>query len=187
MNAHLPIHRIKKLTVLMLLLFLGTYVGAQTLDTVRIVSKAKRFAPSKHILLMFELIDTVDASGKNTSMSRSYYFDQRNRSISSVREYYNPKKPARGTQVIFSFGANKLTAVTVIPPKSTCRNCASTYYYSNDSLSSKQENGHTNVNSAIFIKQAHDFQAKLPQDLPWGVFDDEIIVNGKRMKIRSPY
>src|SRR5687767_3179823 len=105
MNAHLSIRRIKKLTVLMLLLFLGTYVGAQTLDTVRIVSKAKRFAPSKHILLMFELIDTVDASGKNTSMSRSYYFDQRNRSISSVREYYNPKKPARGTQVIYSFGA----------------------------------------------------------------------------------
>ena len=187
MNAHLPIHRIKKLTVLMLLVFMGTYVGAQTLDTVRIVSKAKRFAPSKHILLMFELIDTVDASGKNTSMSRSYYFDQRNRSISSVREYYNPKKPARGTQVIYSFGANKLTAVTVIPPRSTCRNCASQYYYTNDSLSSKQENGQAKVDPAIFIKQARSFQSKLPTDLPWGTFDDEIIVNGRKKKIKSEY
>ena len=171
----------------MLLLFVGTYVGAQVLDTVRIVSKARKFAPSKHILLMFELIDTVDASGKNTTMSRSYYFDERNRKISSIREYYNPKKPAKGTQVIYSFGGNRLTAVTVIPPKSTCRNCASRYYYSNDSLSSKQENSYTNVNSDIFIKQAHFFQAKLPQDLPWGIFDDEIIVNGKKKKIKAPY
>ena len=187
MKALLSIRRIKKLTILMLLLSVGTYVGAQTLDTVRIVSKAKKFAPSKHILLMFELIDTVDASGKNTAMSRSYYFDERNRKISSVREYYNPRKPAKGTQVIYSFGVNKLTAVTVIPPKFTCRNCASRYYYSNDSLSSKEENGHTNVNSAIFIEQAHYFQAKLLQDLPWGIFDDEVIVNGKKKKIKSPY
>ena len=166
---------------------MGTYADAQVLDTVRIVSKARKFAPSKHILLMFEVIDTVDASGKNTTMSRSYYFDERNRKISSIREYYNPKKPAKGMQVIYSFGGNRLTAVTVIPPKSTCRNCASRYYYSNDSLSSKQENSYTNVNSDIFIKQAHFFQAKLPQDLPWGIFDDEIIVNGKKKKIKAPY
>ena len=110
MKALLPIRCIKTLTILMLLLSVGTYLGAQTLDTVRIVSKAKKFAPSKHILLMFELIDTVDASGKNTAMSRSYYFDERNRKISSIREYYNPKKPAKGTQVIYSFGGNRLTA-----------------------------------------------------------------------------
>jgi hypothetical protein len=187
MNTLIPIRRIKKLTILMLLVFVGTYVSAQKMDTVRIVSKARKFAPRNHILLMFELIDTVDASGKNTAMSRSYYFDERNRSISSVREYYNPKKPDRGLQVIYSYGGNKLTAVTVIPPKSTCRNCASQYYYSNDSLSSKQENGRTNVNPAVFIKQALFFQSKLPKDLPWGIFDDEIMINGKRKKIKSPY
>ena len=187
MNALIPIHRTKKLTTLVLLFFLGTYVNAQTLDTVRIVSKARKFAPAKHILLMFELIDTVDVSGKNTAMSRSYYFDEQNRRISSVREYYNPKTPERGTQVIYSYGANKLTAVTVIPPRSTCRNCASTFYYSNDSLSSKLENSHTNVDPAIFIKQALYFQSKLPQDLPWGIFDDEIMVNGKRKKIKGQY
>ncbi len=186
MKALLPIRHLKKTTVLLLLLGLGSYVGAQTMDTVRIVSKAKKFAPSEHILLMFEVMDTVDASGKNTTMSRSYYFDERNRRISYIREYYNPKKPEKGTQVIYSFGANKLTAVTVIPPKSKCRNCASRYYFSNDSLSSKQENGYTNANSAIFIKQAHYFQSKLPQDMPWGSFDDEVIVNGQRKKIKNP-
>jgi hypothetical protein len=187
MNVHLPTHRIKKLAILVLFVFAGTCVGAQTLDTVRIVSKARKFAPSKHIMLMFELKDTVDVFGKNTTMSRSYYFDEQNRSISYVREYYNPKKPARGTQVIYSFGANKLTAVTVIPPKSMCRNCASQYFYSNDSLSSKLENANIQVNSANFLTQAHYFQAKLPKDLPWGIFDDEIIVNDKRKKIKSPY
>lgn len=177
----------KKITVLLLLLSVGTYVGAQTMDTVRIVSKARKFKPSEHILLMIEVMDTVDASGKNITMSRSYYFDERNRMLSSVRENYNPKKPEKGTQVIYSFGVNKLTAVTVIPPKSTCRNCASRYYYSNDSLSSKQENGYMNANSAIFINQAHSFQSKLPHDLPWGFFNDEVIVNGIRKKIKRQY
>ena len=120
-------------------------------------------------------------------MSRSYYFDERNRRISSVREYYNPNKPKKGTQVIYSFGVNKLTAVTVIPPKSKCANCASRYYYSNDSLSSKEEGVYTNTNPAIFIKQANHFQSKLPRDLPLALFDGEVIVNGKRREIKSQY
>jgi hypothetical protein len=136
---------------------------------------------------MFEVKDTVDIAGKKSTMSRSYYFDNQNRMISSVREYYNRKKPKRGTQVIYSFTKNKLTAVTVIPPKSTCRACASRYYYLNDSLLSKKEHSYTKANSTVFIKQAHSFQAKLPFDLPWGYFDNEILVKGKKKKIKSPY
>jgi hypothetical protein len=177
----------KRITALLLLLSVGTYAGAQTMDTVLIVKKARRFKPSEHIMLMFEVLDTVNASGKNVTMSRSYYFDKQNRTISSVRENDNPRKPQKGTQVIYSFSGNKLSAVTVIPPKSTCKNCASRYYYSNDSLLSKQENGYTSANSAVFAQQAHYFQSKLPQDLNWGFFEDEVLVNGKRKKLKKSY
>ena len=76
----------KSIIILLLLLTLGTYVGAQKLDTILIVQKARKFKPSEHILIMFEILDTVDASGKNITMSRSYYFDKQRRKISSVRE-----------------------------------------------------------------------------------------------------
>lgn len=177
----------KNITALLLLLIVATYAGAQTLDTVTVVSKAKKFKPGESILLMFELRDTVDVEGKKITMSRAYYFDKRNRMLSSVREYDNPKKPEKGTQVIYSFGANKLTSVTVIPSKSTCRNCTSRYYYFNDSLTSKQENDYTKANSANFITQALFFQSRLPDQLPWGHFEDEVLVNGKRKKIKRQY
>jgi len=174
----------RKIIVLLLLLAAGTYAGAQTMDTMLIVQKARKFKPGEHIMLMFEVLDTVDVLGLKSTMSRSYYFDKTNRTISSVRENSNPRKPKKGREVIYSFAANKLTSVTVIPPRSTCKNCATQYYYSNDSLTSKQENQYTNINSAIFITQAHHFQSKLPHDLPWGHFDNEVIVNGKRKSIR---
>ena len=157
------------------------------MDTVFIVQKARKFKPREHILLMFELLDTLDASGQKFTMSRSYYFDKQNRTISSVREYHNPRKPEKGTQVIYSFAQNKLTAVTVNPPRSTCRNCATQYYFSNDSLSSKKENHYTNSDPTIFIEQAHYFQSKLPHDLPWGFFEDEVLVNGKPKKVKKSY
>jgi hypothetical protein len=141
----------KRITLLLFLVMVGTYVGAQTMDTVLIVQKARKFKPREHILLMFELLDTLDASGKKITMSRSYYFDKEHRKISSVREYDSPRKPEKGTQVIYSFAENKLTAVAVIPPKSTCRNCTTQYYYSNDSLLSKKEDHYTNSDPTIFI------------------------------------
>lgn len=177
----------KKITVLLLLVIMVTYADAQTLDTVTIVSKAKKFKPGEYHLLMFELKDTVDASGNKITMSRAYYFDKQNRMLSSVREYDNPQNPEKGTQVIYSFGANKLASVTVTPPRSTCKNCAARYYYTNDTLVSKQENGYINAHSADFLKQAHYFQSKLPTQLPWGYFDNEVIVNGKRKKIKKQY
>jgi hypothetical protein len=177
----------KRITVLLLSLTLASSVGAQTMDTVLIVKKARKFKPREHILVMFELLDTVDASGKKISMSRSYYFGKDDRMISSVREYNNPRKPEKGTQVIYSFAENNLTAVTVIPPGSTCRNCASRYYYSKDSLLSKQEDGYISADSGIFTKQAKYFQSKVPHDLPWGFFDDEVLVNGKKKKLKKSY
>ncbi len=174
----------KKITILLLFLAAGTYAGAQTMDTVVLVSKAKKFTPRNHIFLMFELVDTVDVPGNKVTLSRSYYFDERSRKISSVREYFNPKKPEKGTQVIYSFGANKLSAVTVIPPRSECRNCETRYYFANDTLLSKQGNDQAIVNPALFVNQAHIYQSKLPQELPWGFFNDEIIVNGEKKKIR---
>jgi hypothetical protein len=177
----------KKITFLLLLLAVAKIASTQTLDTLTIVSKAKKFKSGEYILLSFELMDTVNATGKKVTMSRAYYFDEVKRMISSVREYDNPKKPEKGTQVIYFFGSNNLTSVTVIPPKSTCKNCSSQYYYFNDTLSSKQENRFTNVNSDIFIKQAHYFLSKIPQDLPWGFFENEVLVNGKKKKIKKQY
>ena len=177
----------KKITLLLLLFAMGTYVSAQSLDTVTIVSKASKFKAAEYILLSFEIMDTVDASGKKVTMSRAYYFDKGKRMISSVREYDNPKKPEKGTQVIYYFGVNRLTSVTVIPPKSTCRNCASKYFYSSDSLTSKQENRFAAVNSAVFIKQAHYFLSKIPHDIPWGYFENEVLVNGQKKKLRKQY
>jgi hypothetical protein len=89
--------------------------------------------------------------------------------------------------VIYSFADNKLTAVTVVPPRSTCRNCETRYYFSNDSVSSKQENHYTNANPTIFLKQAEYFQSKLPKDLPWGFFENEVIINGNRKKVKNSY
>lgn len=180
------IRRSKYITIFLVLLFSASFAGAQTtLDTVFIINKAKRFSPSQHILLMFEVLDTVDASGKKTTMSRSYFFDKNNRTISSVREYYNPKKPRKGKQVIYSYGANKLASVTVVPPRSECRNCESRYFFTNDTIVSKQENSSSKINPSIFASQALFFQAKLPQDLPWGYFNDEVIVNGKKKRIKN--
>src|SRR4051812_17379975 len=96
----------KRTTVLFLLLMAGTYISAQTMDTVRIVHKARKFKPREYILLMFEVFDTLDANNRNVSISRSYYFNEKQRMIGSVREYDNPKRPEKGTQVIYSFSGN---------------------------------------------------------------------------------
>lgn len=164
-----------------------TLLRAQTMDTVLIVQKAKKFKPGEHIKLMFEVLDTVDAFGKTVSFSRSYYFDKKHRTISSVREYHNPRKPKKGTQVIYDFVKNKLATVTVILPKSACRNCASEYYFVGDSLLLKKETVYTNPDPIAFVKQAHYFQSKLPSHLPWGYFEDEVMVNGKQKRLRQGY
>ena len=80
----------KMITALLLLLTVGTYVAAQTMDTVLIIKKARKFKPSENILVMFEILDTVDAVGKNITMSRSYYFDKQHR-ISDLRGQLDQK------------------------------------------------------------------------------------------------
>lgn len=177
----------KRILTVLLLLTVGNSVSAQTMDTVLIVQKARKFNARQHILLMFELLDTVDAFGKNVTLSRSYYFDKKQRMISSVRQYENPRKPERGTQVIYSFAANKLTAVTVIPSKSTCTDCASEYHFSGDTLLTKKEGIYTHADPGIFLRQAQYFQSRLPSSLPWGYFEDEVLVNGKMKKLRHQY
>lgn len=174
----------KRIGVLLLLLTLGTYAGGQTLDTVFIVVKAKKFRPSKYTMIMYERLDTLDASGRKTYVSRSYYFDNEQRILNSVRENDNITNPKKGTEVIYSFAQNKLSAVTIIPPRSKCKNCASRYFYANDTLVSKQENRHSEANSANFVQQAHYFQSKVPKNLPWGYFDDEVLIDGKRKKVK---
>jgi hypothetical protein len=177
----------KKIIILLLLIASGFYAGAQTLDTVVLVSKAKRFQPGKHILFSFELRDTVDAVGNKTTMSRSYYFDNKHRMLASVREYYNPRKPEKGKQVIYSFGANKLASVTIIPPRSECKRCETKYYYAADTVSLKQGKNTMQQDPANFIARGHYFLSGVPKDLPWGFFNDEILVNGEQKRIKNKY
>jgi hypothetical protein len=177
----------KRITVLLMLLIAGTCVSAQMMDTVLIVQKARKFNASEHILLMFEVLDTLDAVGRNVTISRSYYFDEKQRIISSVREYDNPQRPEKGTQVIYTFVKNKLSAVTVTPPKSSCKNCASEYYFSGDKLLAKRESVYTSFNPEVFIWKAQYFKAKLPDELPWGYFKNEVLVNGKMKKLKRQY
>jgi hypothetical protein len=154
------------------------------MDTVRIVYKTKKFNADEHIRLTFEVLDTLDAFGRSVTVSRSYYFDKKHRTISSVREYANPKKPRKGTRVVYSFTKNKLAAVTVIPPRKACKDCASEYYYASDTLLSKRESIYTNSDPTVFVKQAHYFQSKLPQHLPFGYFENEVIENGKGRRMQ---
>ncbi|RYY85113.1 MAG: hypothetical protein EOO15_17825, partial [Chitinophagaceae bacterium] len=123
----------------MSLIFLATQLSAQTIDTVFVQGKTKKFVEGKFYLILFEKVDTLDVDGTKTQFSRSFYFDKKNRMISSVREYSNPSKPARGTQVVYSFWQNRLTKVTVTPSRKNCLECSSEYYFSGDSLSGKIE------------------------------------------------
>jgi hypothetical protein len=170
-----------------LLFMAGTYLSAQPMDTVHIVQKARKFKSREHILLVFEVLDTLDAMGSKVTISRSFYFDEKQRMISSVREYDSPKRPAKGTQLIYTFVKNQLAVVTVTPPKSSCKNCASVYYFSGDTLLTKRESVYTNADPEMFIRKAQYFQAKLPRELPWGYFEDEVLVNGKMKKLKHRY
>ena len=176
----------KRILFFLLLVILGTQMKAQTLDTVRLVQKARKFRASENILLMFEVQDTVDAKGKKMSYSRSYYFDEKRRMLSSVREYHNPGRPEKGTQVIYSFSENKLRSVTVIPSRSACRNCSSEYFFSDDSVR-KNEREYKTSNPNDFISKANAFRAKLPTELPWGFFENEIMVNGEMKKLKAMF
>jgi hypothetical protein len=177
----------KPILVVLMLLITGTYVNAQMMDTVLIIQKARKFNASKNILLMLEVLDTVDPIGRHVTISRSYYFDEKKRMISSVREYDNPERPEKGIQVTYSFVKNQLSAVTVTPPKSSCNNCSSEYYFSGDKVLAKRESVYTTATPEIFIGKAQYFKAKLPDELPWGYFDNEVLVNGKMKKLKHQY
>jgi hypothetical protein len=177
----------KQLMFFILLCLPGILIHAQRLDTILIVQKAKKIKPRKHILLMFELLDSLDRNGRKTSITRSYYFDKKQRLISTVREFYNPKRPDKGRQVVYTFSRNRLATVTVTPPKSECRNCTSEYHYSGGTLLTKNEKAHTHANSQYFIEQSRYFLSKLPTHLPWGHFEDEVIVKGRMRKSRRQY
>jgi hypothetical protein len=177
----------KPIIFFLLLLIASPSLEAQLLDTVRIVHKPPKFKARKHILMRFEKLDTIDVRGQTITISRSYYFDKKQRMISSVRQYDNPKKPANGTQVIYSFAKNHLTAVIVIPPRKTCLNCASEYYFSGDTLFTKRERVYKSPDPGAFLLQAYSFRSKFPPYLPWGYFEDEVLVNGKMKRLSSGY
>jgi hypothetical protein len=174
---------------ILLIVFLPVFstLHAQVMDTVRINYKPKKFNAKEHILLMFETFDTTDADGKKNTIGRYYYFDKKQRIISSVREYYNFRKREHGRQVFYTFGKGQLVRVTVIPPKSLCEKCASEYFFSGDTISFKKEFLYSNDYPKLFLAQARYFQSKLPRYLPWGYFEEEVIVNGKMKRLRRSY
>ena len=107
--------------------------------------------------------------------------------ISNIREYYNPLKPAKGLRVIYTYKENQLRSVVMIPPKSQCTGCSSEYYFDFDTLVTKKERLYKKIDAGIFVNQSHSFQASLPSYLPWGYFQEEILVNGKMKKNKPGY
>src|SRR5215213_5599394 len=117
----------KQITVLLLLITAWTCISAQQFETKHADSIANNFRPKKNILVLFEKLDTTNTSGRKSMFSRSYYFDEKQRTISSVREYENSINPGSGGQVIYTFTDSNLAKVTVIPSMSDCIYCSGEY------------------------------------------------------------
>src|SRR5215217_3162940 len=103
-----------------LLMLITTLTQLSAQRTVRIDHIARHFKANKHILMLFEQLDTADASGRKFTISRSYYFDEKNRMISTVQEFENQADPNMGPRVTYTYDQNQLAKVTVIPSKAQC-------------------------------------------------------------------
>src|SRR5215207_8773677 len=167
---------------LLMLITTLTHLSAQ--NTVRIDHIPRHFKANKHILMLFEQLDTADASGRKFTISRSYYFDEKNRMISAVQEFENQVDPDMGTRVTYTFDQSRLAKVTVLPSKVQCRKCESQYYFVGDTLLLKKEISYKSSNPDSFVLQAQYFKMQLPAQLPWGHFQNEVFRNGKRKTIR---
>ena len=66
----------KYIFVFLLALTLEKYAEAQIMDTIVINSKAKKFKSREHILIIFEVVDTLDMHSRKVSFTRSYYFNK---------------------------------------------------------------------------------------------------------------
>ncbi|RYZ45179.1 MAG: hypothetical protein EOP49_25675 [Sphingobacteriales bacterium] len=176
----------KKILLIAAVLF-ANRSDAQILDTVRVQGPARKFREDKNTLIIFETVDSTDANGAKAKFSRGFYFDKKRRTLSSVREYSNPSNPARGTQVVYNFGLNRLTKVSVTPSVKVCRNCSSEYYFSGDTLTSKSEKVYRSSDPLAFVSQANAFRSRVPDSLAWGYFNDEKIINGKKKKTARQY
>jgi hypothetical protein len=177
----------KRIIVLTLLIIVQISSDAQQCSIARIDSIAGNFKVRKSILVLFERLHTDNAVGRKSIINRFYYFDQKQRKVSSVREYENSMKPKKGTQVIYTYIDNRLARVTVILPRSECVSCRAEYYYSDDTLFAKKEKCYANLHPESFIKLSHYFQSKLPGYLPWGFFQNEVFMKGKMKKIKNRY
>ena len=177
----------KYLTALTLLLIGWIASAAQQCEMAHIDNISNDFKVSKSILVMFEKLDTFDADDNKFRISRSYYFDEKQRKLNTVREYENCLKPKKGLRITYTFIDSRLAKVMVIPPRSKCKNCTSEYYYSADTLLAKKETCYMSSDPEAFISQSHFFQSKLPPCLAWGYFQNEVILNGKMKKAKNHY
>ena len=177
-----------KQTMVLLLLFVSrTYTEAQQFNTSDVDRLAREFRTRKHILLRYEMLTNIDSTGRSFAVSRFYYFDKKQRILSSVQEFHDPMNPQEGRRVIYTFKESHLVKVTDIPAREDCINCLNEYYYSADSLVFKKERGSSVNNTNLYLEQATAFRSHVPYHLPWGHFQDEVLVNGKMRKVRNKY
>src|SRR5215213_7419530 len=100
-----------------LLMLITTLTQLSAQNTVRIDHIARHFKTNKHILMLFERLDTADASGTKYTINRSYYFDEKNRMISTVQEFENQADFNMGARVTYTYDQSRLAKVTVLPSK----------------------------------------------------------------------
>jgi hypothetical protein len=176
----------KQIITVWLLINTTGFLSAQDSNASRMDSINRKLRPNKQILVMFEKFDTTETPVKKYTISRSYYFDRKNRKISYVASDKTEGKNKKGERTIYAFSENQLVTVTIVPPKWECRKCKTEYFYRDGVVTGKIERNYRFDNPERFVADAMWFKSKLPGYLPWGYFQNEVIVSGK-MKSKRMY
>jgi hypothetical protein len=177
---------LKLIITVRLLISLCEMLGAQKINTSEMGNINRKIKFKKQILVMFERFDTTLTPGKTFTISRSYYFDSKNRKISYVESDKTQDKKAKGERTIYAFSENELINVTILPPKSECRKCGGKYFFRDGQVIAKNEINFTFDHPERFVTDALWFKSMVPAFLPWGHFQNEVLVNGQ-METRRMY
>jgi hypothetical protein len=165
---------------------LSEMLGAQEINNSNTGSINGKLKLKNQFLVRFEKFDTTETPGKTFTISRSYYFDGKNRTIRYVETDKTQDKKKKGERRIYTFSENQLINATIIPPKSECRKCGGEYYYWDGHLIGKKEMNFNFDHPETFVTNAMWLKPKVPDFLPWGHFQNEVLVNGQ-MKTKGMY
>jgi hypothetical protein len=147
-------------------LFLFQLLSANSQDVASDMNRLhhEKAKPHQQWLMRFEKVDTTDSrTGRKFSVSRSYYFNKARRQLQTVQIQEVNKR--HGLAMTYSFYDNKLTKVTVTPPRSECRKCSKSYYFWNNKLHISNDTSDLKEKAHAYIKEAAFLKNKMPDKL----------------------